>query len=113
MNSDGELFRVNDWEGNEVLLESEQWRQHIIRGHPEVEPYLEGIAETVTRPHFVLSSESDADVKLFYRKGFAQGKYDMLYLKVVVNYRERPASVRTAFFTASLSGGEVLCAQYP
>ena len=64
--------------------------------------------EAIARPHCVYSSLADPDTRLFYLRGFGQGKYRNLYLKVVVSYKSDPAEVKTAFLTGHLTGGELL-----
>ena len=108
-----DLFQVTDVFGDTVCLPDRRWYGHILLIHPEIRPFLNELETTIQRPDCVYSSESDADVKLFYKRGIGQGKYRNLYLKVVVSYRTQPAIVKTAFFTNALTGGSLLWIKNP
>ena len=107
------VFEVTDVFGEVVCLPETRWTAHVLASHPEMRPHLEAIQRTIEQPHFVLRSETDPDAKLFYRRGAAQGKYTNLYVKVVVSYAAKSAIVKTAFFTADLTGGKILWAKFP
>ncbi len=102
------LFETKDPFGDLVQLTSNQWNQHILIGHDEVEPYLGKIQRCIESPDCILASRYEPDVKLFYKRGITQGKYQYLYLKVVVGYEKSPAFIKTAFFTQQLTGGKFL-----
>ncbi len=108
-----ELFSVRDVFGDTVCLSDARWQRHILATHPEVGPYLLQLETALTEPDCVYSSSSDPDAKLFYRRGITQGRYRNLYLKVVVSYASSPASVKTAFFSAGLTGGKLLWIKFP
>ena len=107
------LFQTQDVFGNNVCLPNARWREHILVIHPEVQPFLNKIEYTIRNPHCVYTSRSDRYAKLFYKRGITQGKYRDLYIKVVVSYETHPAIVKTAFFTASLTGEILLWIQKP
>jgi len=107
----GNLFQIQDVFGNDVCLPNARWHEHILVIHPEVQPFLAEIEDSIRNPHCVYASRSDTHAKLFYKRGITQGKYRNLYIKVVVSYEMRPAIVKTAFFTASLTGEILLWIQ--
>ena len=47
------IFSVPDRDGNEVRLTESQWRDHILREHSDIEPYLEEIQAVIQNPEFV------------------------------------------------------------
>lgn len=108
-----DLIQVTDVFGEGVTLSDGRWQGHILAAHPEMQPYLAQIEEAIRNPTCVYSSENDPNSRLFYRRGAALGKYKNLYLKVVVSYSSLPATVRTAFFTTSLTGGDLLWIRRP
>src|ERR1043166_3544702 len=83
--------------GDAVQLSTARWEQHILATHPEVKQFLNHFKETLSEPHCVYRSGTDPDSKLFYRRGFDQGKYKNLYLKIVVSYKSEPAEIKTIF----------------
>lgn len=108
-----DVFQVTDVLGNLVRLPAARWQGHILATHPELQPHVAEIEDTIAHPHCVYESEKDPDAKLFYRRGAVQGKYHNLYLKVVVSYATQPAVVKTAFFTTTLTGGKLLWIKFP
>ena len=107
------LFKIQDILGNDVCLPDVRWHDHILVIHPEVQPFLTEIKDAIRNPHCVYTSPNDPHARLFYKRGITQGKYRNLYIKVVVSYETCPAIVKTAFFTASLTGDILLWIQKP
>jgi hypothetical protein len=107
------LFEVIDPFGDKVQLSDDKWNTHILASHPEMAPYLDLLFEAIENPHAVLRSSTASESKLFYRRGVNQGRYANLYCKVVVGYDVSPATIRTAFFTSNLTGGEIIWLKYP
>lgn len=99
--------------GDLVCLPIMRWQGHILATHPEMQPYLAEIEDTIAHPHCVSESENDPDAKLFCRRSAVQGKYRNLYLKVVVSYATQPAVVKTTFFTTNMTGGKLLWIKFP
>ena len=77
---------------------------HILKRHPEMEPHLPKIDETVAQSDVVTPSKSDATVSLYYRK------YDLAglgtkYLRVAVKHTEGDSFILTAHFTNKIQEG--------
>jgi hypothetical protein len=108
-----DLFQVTDVFGELVRLPAARWQGHILAVHPEMQPYLAEMEDAIAHPHCVYESESDPYTKLFYQRGAGQGKHRNLYLKVAVSYAIQPAVIKTAFFTATLTGGKLLWIKFP
>lgn len=102
------LFQIQDVFGNDVCLPDVRC---ILVIHPEVQSFLIEIEDAIRNLHCVYTSPNDPHARLFYKRGITQGKYRNLYIKVVVSYETCPAIVKTAFFTASLTGDILLWIQ--
>ena len=113
MPDDDTVLEAEDVFGDSIRLTRERWDQHILATHPEVKPYLSELKQTLKEPHCVYRSAIDPESKLFYRRGFDQGRYSNLYLKIVVSYKSEPADIKTVFLTSLLTGGELLWIKYP
>ncbi|MBM4166663.1 MAG: hypothetical protein FJ218_07090 [Ignavibacteria bacterium] len=73
---------IEDIFKNEVEITQERWK-HSCRQHPEIEPFIEQIKQTIQNPDVVKMSSSDKTVRLYYRyftKIFG-GKYVLAVIK--------------------------------
>ncbi|NCO34786.1 MAG: hypothetical protein AUJ92_06920 [Armatimonadetes bacterium CG2_30_59_28] len=102
------VFETVDALGNGVVLNGNQWNQHIVRRHPEVAPYEHKLRETVETPDCVYISEVRDDTRIFYKRHAETGKFQRLFLKVVVAYDTEPGYVLTAYFCPNITGGKLL-----
>jgi hypothetical protein len=82
-------------EGVRVVLFEDTWCEHITEsgeGHPEIEPYLEGVVTSVSNPDY-----REPDVRpsreRFYKHAAGPGSW----LFVVVSFEREPARIVTAF----------------
>ncbi len=91
------VFEVIDKSGRRIHLSKERWA-HINHEHPEVEPYLEDIKETLASPLKVVQGEYDADVHYYYR----YFKRRQSYLLVVVKYLNGEGFLITAYFVRNI-----------
>jgi hypothetical protein len=107
------VIDTKDVFGNTVCLSESRWKSHILATHPEMEQYLSEIANAISQPHCVYTSNNDPNAKLFFRKRDAKVKYGNLYLKAVVSYEAEHVIVKTAFFTRNITGGDLLWIQAP
>jgi len=73
--------------------------EHIINKHPEVEPYLDQVMETVEKPDLLIQGEiGEIKAMKFYESLHVGSKY------MVVPYREKGSEgfIITAYFTSNL-----------
>lgn len=106
---------LRDHLGRPIRLTDERLR-HVI-AHPEMRGMEPGLAETLERPEIVVRSNSDPEVRLYY-KTFAQTPVSEKYLCVVVkdpgspNRSDPPdppaAFVITGYLTDAIKKGETL-----
>lgn len=77
--------RFKDKFGNAISFPDKRWN-HIIKEHPEIEPYRERISEVLRNPDLIKKSKRDKDTFLYYRyyKNIFNGKY----LLVVARLRD-------------------------
>lgn len=102
------VFSVLDRDGNEVRLIESQWHGHILREHPEMEPYLEEIQAVIRDPEVV--RRGDRGEFRLARLGAVAGRPNR-YLRVIIVYSDeitgrRLGSVRTAHLSKLPPGGE-------
>ncbi len=87
----GIRFKVVEPDGRTVVLKDEQW-QHVLRHHQDMARYERAVAETITHP-----LHREADERPGRERYFAERKGPSRWLRVVVDFRESPAFVVTAF----------------
>ncbi|NCO83845.1 MAG: hypothetical protein COZ31_02130 [Nitrospirae bacterium CG_4_10_14_3_um_filter_44_29] len=98
-------MNIIDYQGNVIRLTDERLKH--IKEHPEIAIHTDKINETLSYPDRVIKSQSDNEVRLYYRQ------YEWLsigdkYLCVVVKFKAEDAFVITAYFTDSIKKGDVL-----
>jgi hypothetical protein len=101
--ADGKLWTHRDHFGNDIYLTDERWA-HIVApdNHPEVEPYLEQVAETV-RLGRRRQDAYDPNSYQYYRP-FADLPDDNSHLVVCVRFRwhtDRDGSVQEEKFVTT------------
>jgi len=82
-----------------ITLHARTWHGHILRGHPEMEPYRRLVANAIENPSSIRLSNSDPDCRLY----FGSGPRSDIMVMVVVDVAS--GSVKTAHFARKLSGG--------
>jgi hypothetical protein len=87
---------LTDRHGRQVRL-TEERLTHIVE-HLEMRGQEERVAETLLRPHLVISSHHDPAVHLYHR-WFDETPITRKFLVVAVKYSDQDAFVITAFFT--------------
>jgi hypothetical protein len=108
------LFEEIDPFGVPVRLYLRRWLEHIIppTRHPEMEPYLELVRQTIANPDFVYRSAIARNTSIFYLLNLKRGRYQNLYVATVVRYTmeqgRKVGTIRTAYFTRTPSGGDEL-----
>ncbi len=95
---------ITDIFNNAIELTDERW-SHIIREHPEVEPYKEKIQEVLLSPDYVKKSKRDAEVLLYYK--FYGDIFNGKYLLVAAKKGLR-SFVLTCYITDIIKKGETL-----
>lgn len=78
-------------DGAVVVLTAAAWG-HILRRHPEMDMHQAEILETVASPH-MLVADPKSERKRFYRSGVGPSRW----LRVIVDFNQRPARVVSAF----------------
>ncbi len=89
------IFEVLDRDGVPVRLTEEYFR-HIEKGHPEIVAYLDQIQAVIRAPSLV--TIDDDGVSHLTRLGAVSGRWQNLYLEVVVGYSGKHGQVFTALF---------------
>ncbi|MBI4823898.1 MAG: hypothetical protein HY805_06685 [Nitrospirae bacterium] len=87
-----------------IELTDERWH-HIIKEHPEVEPYKERIQEVLLVPDYMKESMRDKDVVLYYK--FYGDIFSGKYLLVVAKKGLR-SFILTCYITDIIKKGETL-----
>ena len=77
----------------------ERTRSHILRRHPEMDPYLPRICEVLSDPDLVFSRPG-SNTHIYYKSGICSDEYTSSYFVVYVRYNGRRRVVETAYSTA-------------
>lgn len=77
--------------GTRVVLFEDTWRQHILRAHGELQPYLQDILDTVASPH-----HRENDPWPGRERFFKQHVGPSVWLMVVVSSETIPVRIVTA-----------------
>ena len=75
------LFEEIDPFGTPVRLYLRRWLEHIIplTRHPEMEPYVELVKQTITNPDLVYRSAKARNTNIFYRLNLARGSLSNIF----------------------------------
>lgn len=95
---------ITDIFNDTVELTDERWH-HIIKEHPEIEPYKEKVQEVLSMPDYVKRSLRDSEVLLYYK--FYSAIYDGKYMLVVAKKGLR-SFILTCYITDIIKRGETL-----
>ena len=93
-----EVFK--DKFGNIINFTDKHWN-HIIKEHPEIEPYKNKLSEVLLNPDLVKRSKRDKDTFLYYR--YYKGKY----LLVVARTKNNPILL-TCYVTDRIKKGDLI-----
>jgi hypothetical protein len=106
MSAKGELFRVTNPWGGEIVL-TQQASHRIKEKRPGVDGYQEHVRKTLEEPNLVFEGKYQ-DSKVFYRKGLLDDDPDFTacYVAVVVRYASEgtPGTIRTVYFPYHVQG---------
>lgn len=89
---------------NIIKLTDNHWN-HIIKEHPEIEPYKNRLTDVLSKPDLVKRSKRDEDTFLYYRyyKDIYKGKY----LLIVAKTKDKPILL-TCYITDRIKEGAVV-----
>lgn len=106
MGKNGEVFRVTDRWGDEIVLTEKDW-QRIKAKRPGVDGYVEHVRQTLEAPNMVWEGRYE-DSRVFYRKGLLDDdpNYTACYVAVIVRYPSDGgnATIRTVYFPFYVQG---------
>ncbi len=95
---------ITDIFNNAIELTDERWL-HIVREHPEMEPYREKIQEILSAPDYVKKSKRDSEVLLYYK--FYSDIFNGKYVLVAIRKGLR-SFILTCYITDVIKKGETL-----
>ena len=99
------IFETTDVFNKKVVLFEDDYKNHILVGHPEMQD-VEEIKSTVENPNIVYNSKRHNNRKVFFKYG-ANKKYKNVYTKAVVEYNENDrARITTSFLSSEIQGVE-------
>jgi len=93
-----------DFFDNSIKFLANRWK-HIVKQHPEVEPYRIKIKEVLRNPDLVKRSKRDKDTFLYYR--YYGSIYKGKYLLVVARTKNNPM-VLTCYITDKIKKGDLI-----
>ena len=89
---------------NNVKLTDKQW-DHIVKEHPEVEPYRGRLSEALSKPDLVKRSKRNKDTFLYYR--YYKDIYEGKYLLTVAETKEK-SMILTCYITDRIKKGDLI-----
>lgn len=99
------IFETTDVFNEKVVLFEDDYKDHILVGHPEMQD-IEEIKNTVEKPNIVYKSKMFNNRKVFFKLG-ANKKYKNVYTKAIVEYNENEsARITTSFLSSEIQGVE-------
>jgi hypothetical protein len=94
-------------DGLEVVLDEDHWKNHILKGHPELIQHRDLVIETLKNPEGVYRSKRDPTTRIYARSYpgiLIEGTpVERINLRVVVS--ERNGFVATAYFAVAMWRG--------
>lgn len=95
---------IKDRFNNKIKLTDKQWN-HIIKEHPEAEPYKNRLSEVLGKPDLVKRSKRNKDTFLYYHyyKDIHRGKY----LLAVAETKEK-SMILTCYITDRVKEGDII-----
>lgn len=90
---EGKRTEIRDPAGSRVVVSADLWHDKILRGHPELAPYLADVLRAVAEPDRVLPDPIYEERRRHYLRGAGPSRW----LLVVVSYEQEPARVISAF----------------
>lgn len=97
-----EIFETTDVFNKKVVLYEDDYKNHILVGHPEMTD-IEEIRKTVETPNLVYKSKNFENRKIFFKLG-ANKKYKNVYTKAIVEYNDNEAKITTSFLSSDIQG---------
>lgn len=79
------IFDTTDKLGNRVVLESEQYQEHIIKRHPEMQGNVDAMKETIEEPQLIIESKQNPSRWLYVGKS-QLSTYPVISIKTVVDH---------------------------
>lgn len=86
--------------GRSFVLHDRTWFGHILRGHPEIEPYRDLVEAAIQRPITIRRSVSEPACRLFFGDGPPSGNMMLVVADTGLGL------VKTAHLARKLSGGD-------
>lgn len=90
---------------NNIIKLSEKRWLHIIKEHPEIEPYRNRLFDVLRNPDLVKRSKRDKDTFLYYRyyKDIYKGKYLLVVARTKLNQ-----ALLTCYITDRIKEGNLI-----
>jgi len=104
------MIRVKDPLNYIITLTKKCWTKHILKEHPEMEPFYNELRDAIKEPEYIFKSKSSKNSRLYF-KGYLHPEYGHFYIMVVIDYKEHQKAgfVKTSFPVYNLKkGGELL-----
>lgn len=92
-----ELLRCQDRWGRWIVLDTDQWNDHVLVGHPELAGFEDRLRATLTAPDYVTEDRDHSTREHFYRSKILPDPWYRTFLNVCVDFQEGIGFVVTAF----------------
>ncbi len=89
-----------------VIRFTKERYDHIVQFHPELLKYIETIRISLEDPEFIVQSNTDNSVELFYHY-FVSTSIGDKWLCVVVKFLQEDYFIITVYFTDKIKNGDI------
>ena len=95
---------LKDKFNNSIRIAEKQW-SHIIKVHPEVQPYKDRVADVLANPDLVKKSKRNGDIFLYYH--YYKDIYEGKHLLAVVETKHKKLLL-TCYITDRIKEGDII-----
>jgi hypothetical protein len=106
-------FQCRDTNNVIVICDKDIWKNHIVSEHPEMSGQESCVQATITLPYQIYQDTRHTNRKNYYRPFVLPAPFNMLYLRVGIEYKNSKfrgyrGFVLTAFSCPGIRKGDIL-----
>ncbi len=87
------MFEVYDPLGRCVRCTDEQWTEHVVDGHPEMNGHERHVAEAIERAHLIAKSGQHLHRNVYYAATQKSWRLSEAYLRIVVEFEWKSGGI--------------------
>lgn len=105
MKRDDIAIRIKDFKGREIVWYKESYYEHLKK-HPELKEIFDKVYKVLKNPTLIYKNRRRKSIDLYYECRTNKNGITM-YLKLIADYNEKPAFIRSAHLTSNIDGASV------